>query len=328
MAEETLRDLTLTDLTAHLEELERARDYARASTSANTRRAYVGDWADFTTWVRAAGRQPLPASAETVALYLSSRAARHSTATLGRRLAAIRAAHRAADQPLPSGAILDRVWAGIRRTHGRPAKAKSALGIEQLREVVAQLPITTKRGLRDRGLLLLGFAAALRRSELAALELSAPEAGPTRLRFVPEGIEIELDRSKADQLGQGAIVAVPTGTVPNLCPVTAVRAWLAEADISQGRVFRSIDRWGVVHGSLSDKTVAEIVKVAVARVGLDPALFAGHSLRSGLATAAAANDAPAQVIMDHMRHARFDTTKRYIQQADRFRKNAARMAGL
>jgi integrase len=148
------------------------------------------------------------------------------------------------------------------------------------------------------------------------------------LRFVAEGMQIELDRSKADQIGAGAVVAVPMGTVPNLCPVTAVQAWLSRAGIAEGRVFRQIDRWGVIHGSLSDRAVAEIVKASVARLGLDPALFAGHSLRSGLATAAAANDAPAQVIMDHMRHARFDTTKRYIQQADRFRKNAARMAGL
>lgn len=188
----------------------------------------------------------------------------------------------------------------------------------------------TLAGLRDRAMILVGFAGALRRSELVAIELEGEDAGPVRVRFVAGGAEILIDRSKADQLGEGAVVGIPYGVNSETCPVLALRAWLEAAAITAGPVFRAIDRWGHVRpAGLTPNVVARIVKDGAARIGLDPAAFAGHSLRSGLATSAAlSGKADALTIQRHLRHAKGDTTARYIRDGERFRMNAASMAGL
>jgi integrase len=246
---------------------------------------------------------------------------------LARRLAAIKAAHRAAEQPVPVGSVLDHVWAGIRRVHGRAPNAKAAVSVEQLSAAVEQLP-STSAGIRDRALLLLGFAGALRRSELVSLEIGR-SWGANRIQFVAQGLEVVLQRSKADQEGAGVTIGVPFGRSLSTCAVHAVRCWLNEACIEEGPVFRRIDRWGNISNKrLTDQVVAAVVKAAARRIGLDPRRLSGHSLRAGLATAAAAGNAPAQVIMEHMRHAQFETTARYIREAERFKRNAAQYAGV
>jgi integrase len=172
-----------------------------------------------------------------------------------------------------------------------------------------------------------GFAGALRRSELAAMTLDGADAGDVWARFVSGGLEVHLDRSKGDQIGSGAIVAIPYGR--KLCPVSALQAWLSAASITSGPVFRAIDRHGrIATTAITDKTVANVVKSACARVGLDPAVFGGHSLRSGLLTSAAEKGAAPEVLQAHARHAKFDTTSGYIQAGDRFRRNAAGKVGL
>jgi len=317
------------NLPAHVVELaHQARDYADAGMADNTRRAYAADWRDFEGWCAEAGVCSLPASPEAVALYLTARASTVTVATLGRRLAAIRTAHKQADAPVPASGALTQVWAGIRRQHGRPAAPKRAMMLDDVRRAVQAMP-NTLTGKRDRALLLVGFAGGLRRSELAAIELEGPDAGPVRLRFVGGGMEIHLHRSKADQEGRGAVVAIPHGSRLDTCPVQAVKVWLAEAGIKAGPVFRGVDRWSKVGDkAITPHAVALVVKAAAERIGLDADAFAGHSLRSGLATSAAAADTPAHLIMEHMRHARFETTKRYIREGERFTRNAASMAGL
>lgn len=309
--------------------VERAKDYAAAGMAANTRRAYEADWQNFTTWCATAGVDALPAHANTVALYLTDQAGKVSVATLARRLAGIRAAHRHAGETAPASFGLEQVWSGIRRAHGRPARPKRAMMVTDLRRAVQAAP-DTLTGLRDRALLLIGFAGALRRSELTAIELEGEGAGPVRVRFVAGGIEILIDRSKADQLGDGAVVGIPHGANPESCPVLALRAWLDKSGITSGPVFRGIDRWGRISATgLTPNVVARIVKDGAVRIGLDPAAFAGHSLRSGLATSAAlSGKADALTIQRHLRHAKGDTTARYIRDGDRFRVNAASMAGL
>jgi integrase len=310
---------------------ETARGYAQAGIAVNTRRAYGADWRDFTSWCASVGASPLPAEAATIALYLTARASELAASSLARRLAAIRRAHRAADLPTPESEALRAVWSGIQRTHGRPPRKKRALVTDDLRRVVRKCP-DTLAGARDRAVLLLGFAAALRRCELAAIVLPGvkndPNLGQIRLVFVAGGLQIEIDRSKADQLGEGAVVGVPYGKT-RLCPVSAVLAWLAAAKIQRGPVFRAIDR----HGRLSDRaigaaSIAAIVKAAAERAGLDPSMFAGHSLRAGLATSAAGADVAADDIMRQTRHAKFDTLRGYIREADRFKRNAASKVGL
>jgi site-specific recombinase XerD len=321
-------DVTVIPPPAPLAELvSQAHVYADASMAANTRRAYAADWRDFEGWCASHGARPLPAHPDALALYLTERAGLLSVATLARRLAAIRAAHTVADLALPSSPSLTRIWAGIRRTHGRPARGKAALVIEDLRRVLEAMPPDTLRGRRDRTLLLVGFGAALRRSELASLSLDA--TAHARAVFVPAGLEIHLDRAKADQEGDGAVVAIPLGSRPETCAATALRAWLDKSGIKAGAIFRRIDRGSRLgKDAITPQTVAAIVKTAARRVGLDANALAGHSLRAGLATSAADAETTPAVLMAHMRHARFETTQRYIRAADRFRKNAASLAGL
>lgn len=309
--------------------VERARDYAAAGMAGNTQRAYRADWADFTAWCDETGVQALPAAASTLSLYLTDRAGLVAVATLARRMAAIRAAHRQAGEAVPASFALEQVWSGIRRAHGRPARPKRAMLLADVRLAVQAAP-DTLAGLRDRAMILVGFAGALRRSELVAIELEGEDAGPVRVRFVAGGAEILIDRSKADQLGEGAVVGIPYGVNSETCPVLALRAWLEAAAITAGPVFRAIDRWGHVRpAGLTPNVVARIVKDGAARIGLDPAAFAGHSLRSGLATSAAlSGKADALTIQRHLRHAKGDTTARYIRDGERFRMNAASMAGL
>lgn len=304
--------------------VEAAEKYANASRAEATRRGYATSLRDFRTW----GGQ-IPTSGDDLAAYLIDRAeSGTSVATLAQRLAAIRAAHRETDAPPPDSQAFRSIWAGIRRANGKPPTVKAALQIDDLRRVLAAIPDNLK-GKRDRALLLVGFGAALRRSELAALELEGGY-GSAVLAFVPEGLEIRLGRSKADQEGRGETIGIPLGSEPLTCATGAVRAWLAAAGIEDGPIWRHVRKNGKLGPprAITDQVVADVVKTAVKRVGLNPSDFAGHSLRAGLITSAAVNDAPPDVIMRQARHRKFDVTQRYIREATRFTRNAAKIAGL
>jgi site-specific recombinase XerD len=177
---------------------------------------------------------------------------------------------------------------------------------------------TRLASLRDRALLLLGFSIAARRSELVALNV-------TDIADNKHGIVVTIRRSKTDQEAQGATVAVPFGAIA--CPVKALRAWLDAAGIVDGAIFRPVRKGGAVANvRLSDRSVANIVKASAARLGLDASTFAGHSLRAGFATSAAANGANLFKIMDVTRHKSVDTLRGYVRSAEAFRDHAG--AGL
>jgi len=303
--------------------------YAGADMASNTRRAYDSDWRDFAAWCDGHGAHPLPASADVVALYLTDRADRLAVSSLERRLAAIRACHKRHDLAAPRGARLDAVWAGIRRTNGRPPRQKRAILTADLKRIVRRLPADPS-GVRDKALLLLGFAGALRRSELVALEIDngAGIRGMLRVVFVADGLEIHIGRSKADQEGRGAVLGVPKGKTA-LCPVAALQAWLLLAGIRNGAIFRAIDRHGRIGAvAMSDRGAAEAIKRACKRVKIDPASIGGHSLRAGLVTQAIKDDVAVPLIMKQTRHASVETLNGYVRQAERFSKNAAGMVGL
>jgi integrase len=167
------------------------------------------------------------------------------------------------------------------------------------------------RGLRDRALLLVGFAGAFRRSELIAINC-------TDVEWVPQGLVVTLPRSKTDQDGRGRHVAIPRGA-GDLCSVTALESWLRAARIGEGRVFRAIDCHGNVYGDgLSPESVARIIKKRAAAVGLDPARFSGHSLRAGRVTSAAAAGVSEWAIMRVTGHRSEAMLHRYIRPADVF----------
>jgi site-specific recombinase XerD len=320
-------------LAAAREELPRlaaeAAAYADAAKASSTRRAYHSSWRGFERWCDARGQNPLPASAELVTWWLTDRAPVTAIATLARHLAAIRDRHQAEGYAAPAGPYLDEVWSGIRHKHARPARQKRALTLADLRKVCAKLPAGPS-GVRDKALLLLGFAAALRRSELVALEIEggAKNSALCRCTFVAGGLHIRLGRSKTDQEGAGHTIAVPRGKT-RLDPVAALSAWLDLSKIADGPIFREVDRHGRVGPArLSDRAVADIVKRAVVRAGLDPLLFSGHSLRAGFVTEAAQRGVATELIMRQTRHRKAETVAVYVREADLFRRNAAAQVGL
>lgn len=191
----------------------------------------------------------------------------------------------------------------------------------QLRAASGALPASLL-GKRDRALLLLGFAGAFRRSELAGLEVRD-------LAFAEDGLEVTLRRSKTDQEGKGSKKGIPYGSDPKTCPVRAVRAWLEASGIAEGPVFREVTRHGHVEAApLSGRSIARVVKRSAEAAGLDPAGFSGHSLRAGLATAAAKAGKSTHAIMRQTGHKSADMVARYVREASLFEDNAAAGIGL
>lgn len=301
--------------------VEKAGEYARQAKSDNTLRAYRSDWADFEGWCERNGMDSLPATEATVALYLTEQADTHSTATLQRRISSISQAHKAAGLPTPTQGRVATVWQGIRRAKGTAQKGKAPARTQEVRAMVATTTDSTL-GLRDRALLLLGFAGAFRRSELVGLDVED-------IAFGSDGLTVTIRRSKTDQEGQGQTVGIPYGSHPQTCPVRNVKAWMEAARIASGPVFRSVDRHGnIAPGRLSDKAVALVVKKAAEAAGLNPKQYAGHSLRAGLATAAAEAGVSERTIMAQTRHKSLPMVRKYIREGSLFRENAAAEVGL
>jgi len=302
--------------------LVRACDYIRASRAESTLRGYRTDFRDFSAWCEKQGFVALPARPETVCAYLATCAdsGRLKMGSIQRRVSAIAAAHMAANLDTPTSATAVRLClAGIRRTLGTRQDGKSPCLTADIAAMLSHLPAGLL-GTRDRALLLLGFAGAFRRSELVGLMVED-------LTFGDDGVKVLIRRSKTDQEGAGQVVGIAHGT--KLCPVAALRAWLAGAGITTGPIFRHVDR----HGRLSDaaitpQSVALVVKRYAAAAGLDPRKYAGHSLRAGLVTSAAMNNVATHTIMRQTRHRSAEMVMRYIRDVSLFRDNASARVGL
>lgn len=320
---ETAIELVETSLVRPTDLAERARSFATASRSTSTLTAYESDWRHFTAWTAKHDLAALPADPETIALYATDLADRFKPSTIGRRMAAISVTHQHAGFPSPTqDASVRSVITGIRRTYGGAPKQVAPAVIGEIRKMVARMNGSTI-DIRDRAILLLGFAGAFRRSELVALDVAD-------LATRPDGLLVTIRRSKRDQEGRGDTKAIPFGSDAETCPVRAVAAWLTEADIAEGPVFRPIDRHGNVSDSrLSGKAIALVVKRAAERADLDPAAYGGHSLRAGFVTTAAANGATERAISRQTGHAPNSAVLRtYIRHASAFTDNAVSMVGL
>ena len=306
---------------AFVRELEAAARFAAADSAPSTRRAYASDWRRFVTWCTGHGLEPLPAAPGVVAAFLAAEAGQgRRAATLARRLAAIRAAHlRAGHEPPSSSEAVRATLRGIRRTIGAAPVKKAPATAELVRAMIDACDVGTLPGLRDRALLLLGFAGAFRRGELVALDVAD-------LEEVAGGLRVRVRRSKTDQEGQGSVVPVRRGLAEagRYCPVRAVRAWLRAAEITEGPVFRAVWKGGrrVRPTPLSAGAVAEVVKSYAAQVGADPAQFAGHSLRAGFLTSAAGRGASLWKLRDVSRHRSVDTLAGYVRDAELFTDHA------
>ena len=303
---------------------ERARDYAANSKAPATLRAYRACWKHFQEWCRDRGLISLPAEPRTVALFIADCASKHKPASISLRMAAISAAHKLAGFESPTlmrHAVVSETWAGIKRTLGTAQVGKSAILTDDLRKMIAALP-DTLRGLRDVALLLVGFASACRRSELAALTVED-------LAWVEEGLRITLRRSKTDQEGKGQTIGVPYGSDPFTCPVRAMRRWLAAAGITEGFAFRGVLKGGRVQpGRMAGDSIALCIKRSCASVGMETAKYAGHSLRAGFVTQAARAGCSESSIMKQTRHKSTAMLARYTRDPSLFRNNAAMKLGL
>jgi integrase len=300
--------------------VDQARAYAAEAKAPATRRAYRGAWQAWGRWAAAHGLAALPAAPEAVACYVSALAAAgRRVPSLELALAALAAAHQAAGHPSPRSApVVREVMQGIRRAIGVAPQPKAPVRVPELRAMLATTPAGLL-GLRDQALLLVGFASALRRAELVALDVADVVTGP-------DGLTITLRRSKTDQEGAGRPIGVPFGSAPAVCPVRALAAWLAAAGITEGAIFRGVSRHGALLGRLSDRGVARVVQRGAAAVGLEASAFGGHSLRAGLATAAATAGKSERAIMAQTGHRSAVMVRRYIRTANLFTDNAA--AGL
>lgn len=302
--------------------LDEAREFLDASLSPNTKRAYAIDLREFRYWCTKHGVSWLPAEPRTLAAYLAFLAKTHKISSIQRKLAAISVAHRMSNQeanPVRDFAV-KQTLEGIKRTKRTAPTQKQPTVTLQIREMVGEIP-PTLLGLRDRALLLICFAGAMRRSEVVALDIED-------LALCKEGLVITIRRGKTDQHGEGRKVGICFGDHEETCPVKALTSWLKTAKIDSGPLFRPV-QWGRVGPErLSDKAVARMVKNYGSAVGLDSKKYSGHSLRSGLVTSAIQAGVDPLDVQRHSGHASLDMLKRYIRDATVFRGNPTAKIGL
>jgi site-specific recombinase XerC len=219
--------------------LEAVREFIRASKSESTLRGYTADWREFCAWAEAHSLSPLPSSPEALAAYIAECAGHLKVGSIQRRLNAISEAHKAAGlESATHSAIVANTMKGIRRTFGTAPDQKAPALTTDVRAMV-EVSDTGLIGLRDRALILLGFAGAFRRSELVGLDAAD-------CAFGKDGLVVTLRRSKTDQDGAGRKVGIPYGANPETCPVRTMQAWIEQAGISSGPVFRAINRHGQI----------------------------------------------------------------------------------
>lgn len=319
----------------------RARDYVEAASSANTRRAYAADWRHFSDWCRRQNVPALPPDAQIVGLYITACASGaafagrkpNSVATIERRLSALSWNYAQRGQPLDRrDRHIATVLAGIRNSHSRPPVQKEAVLGEDLVAMLETLDRGTLRGLRDRAILLLGFAGGLRRSEIVALDAGKDQTQDGRgwIEVLKDGLLVNL-RGKTGWRE----IEIGRGSADLTCPVVALQTWLNLARIAHGPVFRRVTGEGrhVGPNRLSDQHVARLVKRTALAAGVRGDLseaervakFAGHSLRAGLASSAEIEE---RYVQKQLGHASAEMTRRYQRRRDRFRVNLTKAAGL
>ncbi|PHK92987.1 Site-specific recombinase XerD [Roseomonas rosea] len=306
------------------EALAQAAGYAGRALSENTKRAYESDWRAFCGWCAAGGIAPLPAPPVVVAGHLASLAQTLGRSGLRRRLAAIAHHHRQAGHPWETRhPAISATLRGILATHGKPARPAAALTSAEVKRLLASCGSDTA-GLRDQALLLLGFAGALRRSELVAINRE-------HLRFTSEGMTVFLPRSKRDQEGEGATIGIPRGLNPLSCPVRAVEAWLRRTRIEWGAVFRRLSPGGALEDRLSPQGVWKILRrrATLARLTVDETeRLSPHGLRAGFITEAYLKGALDEQVMHHTRQKSLATTQGYRRRAKITRDSPARLLDL
>ncbi|TGQ04876.1 site-specific integrase [Mesorhizobium sp. M2E.F.Ca.ET.166.01.1.1] len=329
-------------LPSHLEDLAgRARDYVEAASSANTQRAYASDWKHFSSWCRRQGVEMFPPDPQVVGLYITAQASGTATgdkkpssvSTIERRLSSLAWNYAQRGRPLDrKDRHIATVMAGIRNKHAAPPRQKEAILPEDLIDMLETLDRGSLRGLRDRAMLLIGFAGALRRSEIVALDVGRDQTEDGRgwIEILEKGLLITL-RGKTGWRE----VEIGRGSSDLTCPVVALETWLKLARIAHGPLFRRVTGQGKAVGSerLNDQEVARLVKRTALAAGVRGDLpegergmmFAGHSLRAGLASSAEVDE---RYVQKQLGHASAEMTRKYQRRRDRFRVNLTKASGL
>jgi integrase len=287
---------------------ERVKDYARKALAENTWQGYEHDLEHFTAWGGS-----IPCSPDVIAAYIADHAGILAVSTLTRRLAAINKAHEMKNHLSPTKDQKVRlVMRGIRREHSTQQKQAAPLLRDDLISICAHMPDDNK-GKRDKALLLIGFSAALRRSELVALNIEDIE-------FTPEGLIVNIRKSKTDQEAVGHKIAVPKAkSQGRVCPVQAFHDWLDCIPSAQGALFRSFRKnHQVQEKRLSASAVSVIIKEHVEKIGLEPEKFSAHSLRAGCISSLAQIGIPEWKIMRQSRHKSYTVMMSYIRDARLF----------
>ncbi len=287
----------MTDDLSDLTEAAALEDLTARSVSPATRKAYDRAWTRYVTWCDTTGRAPLPSDEATVLAYLGHlHAAGRATSTMWVQVGAIRHHHTETGHPAPDSPALTKALKGYTRAHGKAAKRQArALHAGDIPRILERFDPDRTADLRDRALILLGFAGGFRRAELVAVETRHVEAHD-------RGLRIHIPHSKSDQDGVGYHKVIPFGASMSTCPVVAYRAWMDRAGVRSGRVFRAVNRWGNVWGEgITPEVVADVIRKRALAAGLaiDPDLgqtWSGHSLRRGFATDAVEGGAPAHKV--------------------------------
>lgn len=306
------------------EKIEQAAAYARAARASSTRRAYDSDWTIFTAWCQTHGLSFLPASPEIVAVFVSDQAvAGLNPSTINRRIAAIGHHHRAGGFPaptaLPTSGRLAEVLAGIRAKYHGAKQQKRPTDAAVLRNLLGHIEGNELRAVRDRAILAIlaiGMAAALRRSEIVALQVE-------HIELVPEGLRLTISQSKTDQARLGAVIAIPEGS--RIRPKALLLDWMAAAGHGEGPLFRRLSRLdALTPAPMSDRAIARLVQRYAAAAGYDPTQFAGHSLRAGFITEGAAQGATIFKLQEVSRHKSIQILSEYVRNADLFKDHAGK----
>ena len=279
----------------------------KRSKAHNTLRAYQADFTDFKLFCIKNGLVSLPTEPKILSIYLTHLSSFCKFSTLKRRLASIKVIHKIKGHYLDTKhPIITENLLGIKRVHGVKQKSKKPLLINDLKLIINQINEEKNeiKKLKNKSLMLIGFAGGFRRSELVSIEYDDVD-------FVPEGVKIFIKRSKTDQTGEGMTKAIPYFDNATYCPVIALKQWIEIAGIKSGKIF-----------NISDKSVALIIKKYALLAGLDYTKYAGHSLRSGFATSTAEMGADERSIMAMTGHKTTQMVRRYIQEANLFNNNA------
>lgn len=299
------------------DKINRARERQKSARAYNTRKSYESDWKQFVSWCQENQLPFLPSNPAVVILYIDDLAeSGKKVSTIKRHITSISQIHigNGFDSPTRHDNVRLHVQA-LENEFGTKPNQKQAATAKIIKQFCDHLPDNLK-GLRDRAILQVGFAGALRRSEIVALNVEDVE-------FHEEGFTVFIPKSKTDQSGEGSVIGIEFGEYP-YCPVRTLQQWLHQSGIKSGAIFRRMDKAGRILGRLTDKSIERIVKDAAKKAGFNKDDFAGHSLRRGFITTAKRNGMDEYDIMQHTRHQSISTMRRYIDKSDVFKNNPSR----